>query len=150
LITEHRLSLDDLVEKGELSSEVANLVQEAYEAAVYHVWRSNVLMTCYEPMMVDYAPASAGILVQQSEVLGEIATGGTIDAEILAKAQAALEHDLAYYDLTEEELTSLYDRLVAEWQTQQTAIPGFEELELEITPEAKTAAQFIIDLLTVR
>ena len=62
LITEHRLALDDLVEGGELAAEVAALVQEAYEAAVYHVWRSNTLMTCYEPMMVDYAPTSVDIL----------------------------------------------------------------------------------------
>jgi hypothetical protein len=150
LITEHRLSLDDLVENGELGSEVADLVQEAYEAAVYHVWRSNALITCYEPVMVDYAPTSAGILVRQSEILGEIAVEGNLDPEILAQAQAALEHDLAYYDLTDEEVATLYDRLVTEWQGQQTAIPGFEELDLKITPEVKTAAQFIIDLLTVR
>ena len=83
-------------------------------------------------------------------MLSDIAAEGSLDPEILAQAQAALEHDLAYYHLTEEEISTLYDSLVAEWQEQQTTIPGFEELDLEITPEVKTAAQFIIDLLTVR
>jgi hypothetical protein len=148
LVAEHRLSLDDVVENGELTSEVADLVQEAYEAAVYHVWRSNAMITCYEPVIVDYAPSSAGVLVHQAEVLSEIAEEGTIDPTSLATAQAALEHDLAYYDMTEEEVANLYDRIMEEWQNQQQSIPGFEELELEITPEAKTAAQFIISLLT--
>ena len=148
LMAEHRLSLDDLVAAGELTPAVADLIQEAYNAAVYHVWRSNALMTCYEPMMVDYAPASAGVLVQQSEVLSEIVDENSIDPETLAKARTALEHDMAYFNLTEEEVDNLYDRLVTEWQTQQQSFPTFEELDLEITPNAKTAAQFIISLLT--
>ena len=56
-------------------------MQEAYEAAVYHTWRSNALMTCYEPMMVDYAPTSVEILVQQAATLGAIGDEGIIDAE---------------------------------------------------------------------
>lgn len=148
LMAEHRLSLDDLVAAGELTPAVADLIQEAYNAAVYHVWRSNALMTCYEPMMVDYAPASAGVLVQQSEVLSEIVDENSIDPETLAKTRTALEHDMAYFNLTEEEVDSLYDRLVTEWQTQQQSFPTFEELDLEITPDSKTAAQFIISLLT--
>ena len=147
LITEHRLALDDLVEGGELTLEVAALVQEAYEAAVYHVWRSNALMTCYEPMMVDYAPTSADILVQQAAALGALGNEGIIDAELLAGAQAALEHDLAFYDLTEEEVSALYDRIIREWQEQQTTMLVFAELDLKISTEAKTAAQFIINLL---
>ncbi len=147
LITEHRLALDDLVEGGELAAEVAALVQEAYEAAVYHVWRSNTLMTCYEPMMVDYAPTSADILVQQATTLGEIGNEGIIDTELLASAQAALEHDLAFYNLSEEEVSALYSSLIHEWQENQASMPGFEELELEVSPEVKTAAQFIINLL---
>jgi formate dehydrogenase maturation protein FdhE len=105
-------------------------------------------MTCYEPMIVDYAPVSAGILVQQSEVLNEIADESAIDPETLAKAQVALEHDMAFYALTDEEVTSLYERLVAEWQSQGQAAPAFENVNLEITPDAEAAAQFIISLLT--
>lgn len=148
LVTEHRAALDELIVTAELTPSVADLVQEAYDAAVYHVWRSNAPMTCYEPMMVNYAPVSAGILVQQAEVLDESAGQGAIDPETLAKARAALEHDMAYYALTEAELDTLYARIVEEWQTQGLTTPSFEDLELEISPDAKIAAQFIISLLT--
>jgi hypothetical protein len=148
LLVEHRRALDNLLAAGELTPAVAGLVQEAYEAAVYHVWRSNALMTCYEPMIVDYAPASAGILVQQSEVLNEVADEGKLDPQVLAKAKAALEHDMAYYAMTEAQVTSLYEHLATEWQSQGQSIPTFENVELEITPDAKTAAQFILGLLT--
>lgn len=147
LMTEHRLSLDDLVEDGDLTLEVAALVQEAYDAAVYHVWRSNTMMTCYEPMIVDYAPVSAETLVHQTTILNEFASERIIDAETLENARAALEHNFAYYELTNEEISDLYDRLLAAWQEQQEMIPGFDDLDLEISETAKSATQFIIDLL---
>ena len=147
LNNEHRQALDELVTAGDLTPAVADLVQEAYAAAVYHVWRLNAPITCYEPSFVDYAPASAGVLVQQSKILSEIAGAGTIDRETLAKARIALEHDMAYYSLTDAQVASLYERLVVEWQSQMQNTPAFENLNLEITPDAQTAAQFIISLL---
>lgn len=148
LVTIHRVALDELVESGELTSSVADLVQEAYAAAVYHVWRSNAPMTCYEPMMVDYAPVSANILVEQAAALDEIAAQGTVDPATLETARAALEHDMAFYALTDEEVSSLYDRIVTEWQTNNQPPESFEQVDLEITPDAQAAAQFIISLLT--
>ena len=148
LIADHHFALDEMAASGELTATVADLIQEAFEAAVYHVWRSNSLMTCYEPMMVNFAPVSAQLLVQQSAALSEITEDNAIDPETLAKARVALEHDMAFYALTDEEVASLYDRLIIEWQSQQQSAPTFEELELEITPDAKAAAQFIISLLT--
>jgi hypothetical protein len=105
-------------------------------------------MTCYEPMIVNFAPVSAQLLLQQSAALSEITEDKNIDPETLAKTRAALEHDMAFYALTDEEVASLYDRLIIEWQSQQQSGPTFEELELEITPDSKAAAQFIISLLT--
>ncbi|HNT26096.1 MAG TPA: hypothetical protein PKM21_17120 [Anaerolineales bacterium] len=148
MITEHRAALDEMVVNGEISNQVAGLVHEAYEAAVFHVWRSNVMITCYEPVMVDYAPSSADVLVKQAELLNEIAGQGSIDAETLAKAQAALEHDMAFYQLSDEDVAALYDKILAEAQAQGQAIPSFEALEMEVSPEAQEAAQFIITLLT--
>jgi hypothetical protein len=148
LVSEHRQALEELVAERIVPSSVADLVQEAFDAAVYHVWRSNAPITCYEPMMVNFAPVSAAVLVEQSTVLTELAKNGSIDPEILAKAQNAIEHDMAFYALTEEEVANLYDRLVLEWQAQQQTLPAFKEVELEITPEAKAATHFIISLLT--
>jgi hypothetical protein len=148
MTTDHRAALDELVASGEISASVADLVQESYGAAVYHVWRSNAPITCYEPMFVDYAPSSADVLVKQSEVLNQIAAQGTIDPAALAGAQAALEHDLAFYALNDEEVKTLYDRLARESQVGGQSIPSFEALQLELTPDAKDAAHFILDLLT--
>jgi hypothetical protein len=147
LVARHRLALDELIDAGELTPAVAGLVQEAYEAAVYHVWRSNVPITCYAPVIVDYAPVSADVLVRQSEVLSGLVTQGNIDPQTLINAQTALEHDMAYYALTDDEIDGLYDRITDEWQNQQQAVPTFENVSLEVTPDAKAAARFIISML---
>lgn len=148
LLDEHRASLDALVVGGDLTPTVADLVQEAYGAAVFHVWRSNIPVTCYEPVMVNYAPASAIVLVKQAEALDQIASTGDIDPATVERARAALEHDMAFYALSDEEVNGLYERLIAEWQSQQQAPPAFEDVELAITPDAQAATRFIIALLT--
>ncbi len=147
MTAEHRSALDMLIAAGGIAAPVADLVQEAFSAAVYHIWRSNVPMTCYEPMLIDYAPAGAASLVQQSDALTDIAAGTTIAPETLAKAQTALEHDLAYYALTDAEVQALYEQLLAEYQEAGKPIPSFEELELALTPDVKTAAQFLLNVL---
>jgi len=148
MTADHRAALDEMVSTGEIPAQVADLVQEAYAAAVYHVWRSNAPMTCYAPMVANYAPTSAGVLVQQAEALSQAASQGSIDPQTLAKAQATLEHDMAYYALSDADLQALYDRLISDWRANGQSIPSFETLELEPTPDAKAAAQFIVDLLT--
>ncbi len=145
--TEHRSALDALIGDGVITAPVGDLIQEAFSAAVYHIWRSNVPMTCYEPMMIDYAPAGAASLLQQSDVLAEIADGATIAPETLAKAQTALEHDLAYYALTDAEVQALYDRLLEEYRDSGTRIPSFEDVALTLSPDVKAAAQFLLDVL---
>ncbi|MFN2299831.1 MAG: hypothetical protein ACK2UB_13370 [Anaerolineales bacterium] len=147
MIREHRAVLDEMVAAGVLTDPVADLIQEAYAAAVYHVWRSNAPITCYEPMMVDYAPASAENVVRQADALGQIAAGSTVAPETIEKVQAALEHDLAYYALSYEDVQALYDRLIEEHRDSGEAIPTYEDLELSLTPDVKAAAQFLVDVL---
>jgi hypothetical protein len=148
LVAGHRAGLDELVTSGELTASVADLVQEAYGAAIYHVWRSNAPITCYEPMMVDYAPTGANTLIQQSQVLDEIARQGTVDPATLAAAQAAIEHDMAFYALTDDETQALYQQLITAQQAAQGPFPSFDQLQLELTPQARQAAQFIVELLS--
>jgi hypothetical protein len=150
MISTHRNALNALVASSGLSSEAAGLVQEAYAAAVYHIWRSNAPITCYEPVIVDYAPISAEILAKQAEELSEFASQGTVVPETLEKARAALEHDMAFYDLSDEQVNQLYERLMADHRDKGLPIPSFENLELEISPAAKEAADFILHLLAVR
>jgi hypothetical protein len=147
LVTDHRNALDELIASGELTPPVADLVHEAYMAAIYHVWRSNTLLTCYTPTVyVNYAPISANMLVEQSEILGDLSEQSAIDPETLAKAQSALEHDMAYYDLSDAEMQTLYEQIMNIQQQGQPA-PAFEELPIQVTPDAKAAAEFIIELL---
>ena len=148
LIAEHRLALDDFVSAGEITAPVADLVQEAYTAAIDHVWLLNSRVTCYTPVPVNYAPASADTLVRQAEILGQITKQGTLDANTLARAQAAIEHDMAFYALSSEDVDELYNQILQQAQNSGTPIPPFENVDLEPTPEARAAAQFIIDLLT--
>jgi hypothetical protein len=148
MIADHRAALDKLVAAGGLSAPVADLVQESYEAAVHHVWRSNVPITCYEPVIVDYSPVSADNLVKQSEILDQIAGQGTVDPETLARAQTALEQDMAFYALTDAEVQDLYERLLRESGPAGQPIPSFEALQLELSPDAREAAQFLLDLLS--
>jgi len=150
MIAGHRLALDEMVAAREVSASVADLVQEAFAGALFHVWRSNIQATCYAPVMVDYAPSTAGALVQQSEVLNQIAAQGTIDPETLAKAQAALERDMAFYALSDADVQTLYERLIQESLANGEPIPSFDALQLELTPDAKAATQFIVELLTAR
>jgi hypothetical protein len=148
LTTGHRLALDELVASGELTAPVSGLVQEAYDAAVFHVWRSNAPITCYAPSLVNYAPLSASVLVRQSEILSTAAAGGAIDPATLATAQAAIEHDMAYYSLSDADLQTLYDQIMQDIQASGQSAPAFEDLPLKLTPDARAAAQFIIDLLS--
>jgi hypothetical protein len=141
---DHRKALDELVAANEIPTAVADLVQEAYDEACYHVWRSSVPITCYITAGPLYKPESAAVLVQQSEILDQLASQGNVDPETLAKATTALEHDLAFYALSEEEVQALYARLAESG----SPYPPFDNLELDPAPDAKTAARFLIDLLT--
>ncbi len=147
MTSEHRSALDTLIAASAITAPVGDLVQEAFAAAVYHVWRSNVPMTCYEPMMIDYAPAGAASLLRQSDALTDLSDGATIAPETLAKAKTD-EHDLAYYALSDAEVQALYEQLLAEHQESGKPIPSFEELELTLTPDVRTAARFLLDVLT--
>jgi hypothetical protein len=147
MIAEHRMVLDELFAAGDITPAIADLVQEAYSAAIYHIWRSSALMTCYDLAFPDYTPASAENLVRQTEILNQVTAGSTIAPDTLAKARAALEHDLAFYALTDEDIRALYDQLVVEYGDPEDSMPTFEELELTLTADAKAAAQFLIDVL---
>jgi hypothetical protein len=147
LVSHHRQALEALVTAGELTPAVSDLVHEAYQAAVYHVWRSNAPITCYAPVIVNFAPVSANTLVQQAEVLNEVAGESNIDPATVERARTAIEHDMAFYALSDAEVKALYDQLIFDWESQQQFIPAFEAVDLEVTADARTATEFIINLL---
>ncbi len=147
MTADHRSVLDELIAAGQVTPAVADLVQEAYAAAVFHIWRSNVAMTCYLTAGPLYAPAGADDILRQAETLNQIDDGGTVTPETLAKIQAALEHDFAFYALTDEDVQVLYDRMIEEYSDPGESPPTFEDLELTLTEEVRAAAQFLIDVL---
>ncbi len=146
LIGEHRATLDELVAAGELEASVAEQVQLAFSEAIYHVWRSNVPITCYEPVIIDYTPTSAQQLVQQADILAELAESNSLDQETIARARAAIERDIAFLALSQAEVQTLYDRLI-EAAGESYAYPSFDEVELDITPQAVEAARFLVESL---
>jgi hypothetical protein len=147
LITEHRAALDEMVAAGELDADVAELVQEAFAEAAYHVWRANCGMTCYEAMPgPEYTPYASSQLVQQAEILSELADDASVNQETVAQAQAAVEQGIAFLGLSNEEEKALYDALI-EAAGESHDYPSFNELDLESTPEAAEAARFLVELL---
>jgi hypothetical protein len=145
LVADHRDALDELVSGGELAQDVSDQVQTAFTAAAYHVWRANAPITCYEAVMVDYTPASSGQLEQQAAALVEMADDGDLDPDVVARARAAIERDVAFLNLPSAELAALYDEIVS--RVESDGVPPFEQIDLEITPEAARAAQFLVELL---
>ena len=146
LVADHQTALDELVATRELDTDVASQVQTAFSAAAYHVWRSNAPITCYEPVMVDYQPTSSSQLAQQAELLAEMAESGDLDPDTVAQAQAAIEQDVAFLNLSGAETQALYDALMTAAGDSYT-FPAFDELDLEITQEAAAATHFLVNLL---
>jgi hypothetical protein len=146
LVAEHRAALDELVAAGELEAAVADELEAAFDAAADHVLWSNAPITCYKPAMPNYTPTSASQLAQQAELLADLADDTTVDQEIVAKARTVIERDVAFLSLSDEEWQALYEQL-AQAAGESYDFPDFDDLELEITPEAAEAARFLVELL---
>jgi hypothetical protein len=146
LLTDHRAALDDLVSGGELDAAVADYVQAAYLEAVRHVWRANSGVTCYTAVLPDYTPGTARRLIEQAELLAEMAESGDLEADAVARAQAAIGREVAFLSLSYDETQALYDEL-REVAGDTYDFPPFEELDLYIPPEASEAARFLVELL---
>jgi hypothetical protein len=115
-----------------------------------------------EVELANYIRASAGQITHQAEILAEMAQNSELDAETVAQAQATLERDMALLRLSDaggrsgteqaiarshlsvEQTWALYDRLAG---SDPYNLPRFDELGLEIPPEAAQAAQFLVELL---
>jgi hypothetical protein len=137
----HRAALDDLVDAGQVNADVAEQAQFAFEEAVYHVWRANAL-SCYimEGALGPYIRDSREQLGQRAALLARVANGGELAPETVAQAQAVIERDLAFLGPTRGGWT--------EPANQPTDHPDFDELDLEISPEAAAAAAFLAQLLS--
>jgi hypothetical protein len=143
LAAAHRAALDDLVVRGELTEAVAGQVQAAFEAAAYHVWRANAPITCYEPVLIDYKPVSSDRLVEQARLLAE---RDDLDPQVVSQAQAAIAKEVAFLNMSPEEVDTLYEQILSAQQSGQP-LPDFEDVDLDIAPQDLQAAQFLVKLL---
>ena len=142
LVAEHHAALGGLVDQGQVEAAVAEQVQIAFAEAADHVWSVNVPVMCYAEKPINYQPTSREQLVQQAALLEEVAAGGDLDPDAVAQAQAAIERDIAFLALPAEEVQALYDLLLGEG-----SVPAFDQVELDVPPEAVAAARFLVELL---
>ena len=147
LSADHQSALDELVAAGALAQPVAADLQAAFDDASNHVWRANAPITCYEPTIVTFRPGRADDLIRQAELLAELAGRGDIPPEAIAAAQSAITRDVAFLALTWEEEQALYTRLIEASQA-GAPIPSFDQLALDIPPDAAQAARFMVALFS--
>ena len=145
LIAEHQSALDDLIPLGEIQPAVAEQVQVAFDGAAYHVWAASVPIICYKETPINYKPASSEQLARQSALLAEMAQGSSWTRETVARAQAAVERDIAFLNLPDDEVQAMYDELMKASTNGQ--YPTFDQVELQIPPESADAAHFLVELL---
>lgn len=153
-IAAHEAAIQELVAAGGLESPVADLIQEAYQAAVQYVWKSNQppfpddrSVTCYFVITLPSPSDTAKLVVEQSRALGELAMQGDINPATLSRMQAALEQDFTYYTLSPEEVETLSKQLMTEREMNEKRSLSPFPPDMEISPEAQAAARFLVELL---
>jgi hypothetical protein len=147
LLMDHRASLNRLVGHGDITLDVADQLHVAFEEASFHVWRINSRMTCYMPMPgPNYTPTSSSQLATQAEILAELAERGSLDLHTVEHAKAAIERDIAFLNLPEGDIESLYSELM-EAAGDTRNYPDFDDLELEVPSDSIEASHFLVELL---
>lgn len=142
LTDRHQAALDEVVKAGELRKPVAGDIQAAFAEAAWHVWRSNTLMSCYEPPMPwqVHEQSAKHQLATQAASLAKMASTSDIDEATVAQAREAIERDIAFLTLAGDELATLQQAEAQTWR-------DFAELELEVDADAKEAAQILTEVL---
>lgn len=147
LKAEHRAALNALVSAGQIEPVVADEMQIAFEGAAWHVWRAGAPMTCYVPSLEpEFWVQGASNLARQADVLTEMAATANLDPDTVAEAQAAIEQDIAYLSLPQEEQRAIVEEVVAESGT-PGQYPSLWDLDLEVPPESSEAARLLVNLL---
>ena len=147
LVADHLTALDGLVRSGQLDASTADDIHLAFESAAGHVWRANAPITCYVPAPYpQYGVMSASDLARQSEILADMAARNGINPATVAHAQASIERDIAWLALSPDDEKTLIETLEKSpggvW-----GYPSLESLNLDVPPEAATAARVLVDAL---
>ncbi len=95
LILRHRYVADDLVLSGLVTPTVAGALHQAYDGAVYQLWRSRYRPGCYAiSVSTMVANQSAHDLVLQLQALEKMGGASDVPPETLDQIRAAIELDL--------------------------------------------------------
>ncbi len=130
--TTHQAALDELLEAGEIDKTVADQVQLAFIEGVYHVERS--LTLCY--IAIPFEHDVRVDLLQQADVLGQLADELDLDQSVVAQAQDAIARDVTFFQAVK---AGKVERTQIEQQ--------FQADQLQASPEATQAARVLVDLL---
>jgi hypothetical protein len=109
-------------------------------------WTRPSPITCYRIAQPNYSIQSSQDLAEQAERLLEMAGRSAIDEATVARAQAAIEQDVAYMTLSEEEQGAIV-RVVRDTARPEHDYPHLHELELDVRPASGRAARILVQLL---
>jgi hypothetical protein len=160
LLAEHRAALDELTAAGELAPAAADLVQTAFDAMLggQMIVEQECCMIELDPTpgptptplpaqvygereLADYLSTREGDLAYQAELLAEMAEQSGLDPEVVARTQSVIQRDMTLLNVSRRTMESLRDRII------ESGYPPLDELEVEISPEAREAARFLVELL---
>ena len=144
LVREHQLTLDDLVAIGQLTQPAARQVQVAMAEAALHVSTPYVPFAGQDPTLAD---SRTGIRAQFAEQVLLLAKGDALSPDAISSAQVRMARYLAFLSLTWRQVTAL-DESQCRAADGSHRCPSFDQLDLPITPEASSAARFLVEVLT--
>lgn len=131
VVKEHQRLMDDLVKTGQLEASVAEYVQMAFTQAAGHIvaWK---MTSCYLGIPFEAGPRED--LLKQADVLHRVS--GDLDPTTVAKAQAAITQDMAFFEAFRAG-NRAYDESLAD---------SYNAGNLKASPEALEAARLLTQL----
>lgn len=139
-VAAHQASLDALMARDQVEEPVARHMQMAFEEATYHLVRSRA--TCYFALPLEHAPRKD--FLQQVDVLSRISAD--LDPATVAKAQAAIAQDMAFFE--NFETYTMFKTFNPD--NYGPAREDFKAGNLKASPEALEAARLLTQLFLER
>jgi hypothetical protein len=142
---EHRAALDGLVAAGGLRTAIAERLVVAFDEAAFHVWRTGIMATCYDP-------TQAGVRMQEGRgrILGRLAAlkdmldQGVVSESAVADSRAALEREIVFFDKVEE-----LERLEgdARWAAERELVDTIDAGGVPPDADDTEAARILVEVL---
>lgn len=138
----HLVTLEVLVEAGEIDQSIADQIQIAFTEATIHVGIERSGATCYAEMPVEYVPRTN--LVMQIDTLREIADD--LDPVVVERVQDAISRDITFLETWSALQTQKLDQEESIAKIQELILQ-FNSDTLQASPEAVKAADILVKLV---